>query len=167
MADFVALDFETANERRDSACSIGISVVRGNEVTTAEFLIRPPEMRFARGNIQVHGITPMMVANAPTFAVLYPRIAPLLARGPLWAHYAPFDQSVLNALATTYGLSLPMGLNCTCKLAKRLLPRLPAHKLNIVCDHLGIAVKHHNAASDAEACARIVLWAREGGLLGA
>jgi DNA polymerase-3 subunit epsilon len=29
-----------------------------------------------------------------------------------------------------------------------------------VCSYLGIPLDHHNAASDAEACARIVLAAR-------
>jgi DNA polymerase-3 subunit epsilon len=31
------------------------------------------------------------------------------------------------------------------------------------CDHLGITLKHHQAASDAEACALIVIAAHQGG----
>lgn len=30
--DFVAIDFETANEKRNSACSIGLTVVKNNKL---------------------------------------------------------------------------------------------------------------------------------------
>jgi DNA polymerase III subunit epsilon len=33
--------------------------------------------------------------------------------------------------------------------------------LNLVCEHLQIPLNHHNALSDAEACARIVLEAEK------
>ena len=32
MKDFAAIDFETANGRRTSVCSVGVVVVRGGEV---------------------------------------------------------------------------------------------------------------------------------------
>ena len=32
MQDFVAIDFETANGRRSSVCSVGIVIVRGGEI---------------------------------------------------------------------------------------------------------------------------------------
>ena len=32
MTDFAAIDFETANGRRTSVCSVGVVVVRGGEV---------------------------------------------------------------------------------------------------------------------------------------
>lgn len=33
MKDFAAIDFETANGKRTSVCSVGVVVVRGGEVT--------------------------------------------------------------------------------------------------------------------------------------
>ena len=45
--DFVAIDFETANEKRNSACSIGLTVVKNNKIVEEKyFLIKPCEMRF-------------------------------------------------------------------------------------------------------------------------
>ena len=42
MKDFAAIDFETANGRRTSVCSVGVVVVRGGEVVDALYsLIRP------------------------------------------------------------------------------------------------------------------------------
>ena len=43
---FVAIDFETANHSRDSACSIGIAVAEGGRIVALEQrLIRPPTLR--------------------------------------------------------------------------------------------------------------------------
>ena len=46
MKDFAAIDFETANGRRTSVCSVGVVVVRGGEVVdTLYSLIRRPQLR--------------------------------------------------------------------------------------------------------------------------
>ena len=34
--NFVAIDFETANESRNSACAIGITKVKGNKILSTE-----------------------------------------------------------------------------------------------------------------------------------
>ena len=40
--DFAAIDFETANYARDSACAVGITIVQAGRITTRESrLIRP------------------------------------------------------------------------------------------------------------------------------
>ena len=71
MADFVAIDFETANEKRDSACAIGLAlVVHGQLEFSAHYLIHPREMRFADTNILIHGITEVDVESAPTLLVI-------------------------------------------------------------------------------------------------
>lgn len=42
MLDFAAIDFETANSERWSACSVGLIVVCGGQVAeSTEFLIKP------------------------------------------------------------------------------------------------------------------------------
>ena len=56
----IAIDFETANEQRASPCAVVLAWIENGSVTrTAYRLIRPPEMRFAYGNIRVHGIRPV------------------------------------------------------------------------------------------------------------
>lgn len=155
--DFIAIDFETANQQRNSACAIGISTVTGGTVNTSSFLIRPPELWFHPINISIHGITADMVKDAPTFGDLYPTIRPYLEHPTIWAHNAPFDAGVLRAVAATAGIAHQASFQCTLKLTRRLLPFLPNHRLSTVCQELAIPLNHHDAASDAEACARIVL----------
>lgn len=33
-----------------------------------------------------------------------------------------------------------------------MLPELPSHKLNVVSEHFGIELKHHDALDDARCC---------------
>ncbi|OPJ64393.1 DNA polymerase III subunit epsilon [Clostridium oryzae] len=64
--NFIAIDFETANKKRDSACSVGIAVVEnGQVVQRIHRLIKPKEMRFLPFNVGIHGITASMVQNEP------------------------------------------------------------------------------------------------------
>jgi DNA polymerase-3 subunit epsilon len=41
-------------------------------------------------------------------------------------------------------------------MGRRLLPGI-SHRLNVLCDHYGIALDHHRAASDSHACAELLL----------
>jgi len=157
---FVALDFETAEYRRDSACALALVRVEGEEVTARRFyLIRPPRRRFVFSYL--HGITWEDVAGQPHFGELWPEIVPLLEGAQfLAAHNAHFDRGVLLACCQRYGLiPPPHPFVCTVELARRTWNLYPT-RLPHVCRFLGIPLQHHDAASDAEACARIVLAAR-------
>lgn len=37
--DFVAIDFETANEQRSSVCEIGLTFVENNEIKETRYLV--------------------------------------------------------------------------------------------------------------------------------
>ena len=39
MKDFAAIDFETANGKRTSVCSVGVVVVRGGEMTDSFYFL--------------------------------------------------------------------------------------------------------------------------------
>ncbi len=85
--DFVAIDFETANEYRDSACAIGLTRVRSGAVEeTTYHLIRPAELRFADMNTYIHGITADMVADCPTLRDLWPELQGFIEDSLLVAH---------------------------------------------------------------------------------
>lgn len=157
----VAIDFETANETRTSACSIGVAWIEGGRVVaTEEHLIRPREMRFNPFNTAVHGIRPEDVADAPEFPEVWARIRDRMDGRLVLAHNASFDLSVLRHTLGDYGLAWPVcSYLCTVVLARRAWPNLAAHKLNYLAEYLGIALDHHRAGSDAEACGRIALAA--------
>ena len=159
-ACFVAIDFETADHGADSACSIGLVRVVGEDIVErTHFLIRPPRPSFVF--TYVHGITWAHVAKEPTFAELWPQIESQL-RGVdfMAAHNASFDRSVLRACCEQAGLPVPkIHFECSMRLARTAWNLRPT-RLPDVCRHLGISLRHHDALSDAEACARIVIAAQ-------
>ena len=160
---FVAIDFEIANARHDSACAVGLAACSGGHVVQSRsYLIRPPGRRFTFTGI--HGLSWEDVREAPTFADLWPTLRERLAPARfVAAHNAKFDRRVLNACCARYRLrSARKRFVCTVELAHRRWPWASA-KLPDVCRRLDIPLRHHDAGSDALACARIVLAMEAGG----
>ena len=157
--NFAAIDFETANPDPVSACAVGIALVRGDVITdTYSSLIRPMSGGFDKAFIAVHGITPDKVRNAPTFADIWPEIEHRCGDGLVVAHNAAFDVRILTSSTAECGLPCLAGQYlCTVQLARMLLPGLPNHKLRTLTSLFGIHLDHHNAASDAVACADLAV----------
>lgn len=158
---YVAIDFETADSRRDSACAVGLTKVCGGEIVDRLYgLIRPPRSRFSPYCVNVHGIRWSDVKDASPFREFWIENAGFLEGAQfLAAHNASFDRSVLGACCTMAGLPAPsLPFVCTVDLARNLWSLRPT-KLPDVCRHLGLDLNHHHAGSDAEACARIVMAA--------
>ncbi len=156
---FAAIDFETADYGRDSACSLAVVRVEGRQIVARECrLIRPPRRTFHFTHI--HGISWRQVANQPVFAEIWPLLLPLVEGVDfIAAHNAGFDRGVLRECCFQAMLPPPLTpFQCTVRLARQTWQLRPA-KLPNVCDFLQIPLQHHDAASDAEACARIVLAA--------
>lgn len=159
--NFTAIDFETATARRHSACAVGIVTVENGEIVDQySTLIRPPNNEYSYWNIEVHGIRPTDTASAPTFAELYPEFKKRLQGRTVVAHNEAFDRSVLKHTMSHYGLdygelSLTDRWECTVKIykAKGFRPC----KLSDCCQRLSIELNHHEALSDALACARLYL----------
>jgi DNA polymerase-3 subunit epsilon len=160
---FVAIDFETANTSRDSACSVAVvRVEKGKIVASEERLIRPPQNWFEF--TYIHGITWKNVAKEPDFKEVWAGLGHLLRDASfLAAHNASFDAGVLKACCERHGIKPPaQEFVCTVKIARTAWNIFPT-KLDCVCRELNIQLKHHNALSDAEACAHIILKAAKKG----
>ncbi|WP_449245425.1 3'-5' exonuclease [Desulfobacca acetoxidans] len=158
---FVAIDFETADYKPDSACAVRLVRVENHQIVERAYsLIRPPRKKFVF--TYYHGISWEDVANEDTFASIWPRFNYMLKDIDfLAAHNASFDRSVLTACCEASGLKFPStAFRCTVELARKTWKIYPT-KLNNVCDYLGIPLNHHEAASDAEACALIVIEAHK------
>ena len=157
--DFVAIDFETATSKYTSICSMGICVVENNEITERKgFFIKPVPFEFNEYNIGIHGITPQTVADKPTFEMCWDEIKPYLENRTVVAHNAMFDVGVLCATLDMFGLEYPtFDYLCTVKLSQLAYPELKSHKLNNLCEALGISFSHHQAYDDAYACAQVLL----------
>ena len=158
--DFIALDFETANAHRNSACEIGLSFVENGKVLrTQSWLIKPPGP-FSYWNTKIHGIDAEAVADAPTFGELWEELEPLLDGQVVAAHNASFDTSVLRYCLEHYGLSNPhLSYLCSVSVSRKTWLGLPSYGLASLSALHEIELDHHHAGNDAEACARILLKA--------
>ncbi len=157
--NFIAIDFETASKERTSACSLGWCVVKDNIITERrEILIKPDPFEFNDYNIKIHGITPEMVFNMPTFDKYWDELKPYIENNMLIAHNASFDVHVLCSTLEHFGIDLPdFTYMCTVILSQKAYPELPSHKLNNLAEALGIDFNHHRAYDDAYACAAAFL----------
>lgn len=163
MPQILALDFETANYESNSACQLGLVRLRDWEVVEARaWLIRPPSPDFVFTDI--HGLTWDHVKDAPTWDRLWPELAPYFAGVDyLAAHNAPFDRGVLQKTCAYYGLAAPAQPFIDTVALARQTWRIYPTKLNLVCERLGIPLRHHEALSDALACAQILVRAAQAG----
>lgn len=156
---FTSIDFETATSFHP--CSVGIVTVE-NGIIVDEFvsLIKPPNNLYNPFTIQVHGIYPSHTMNAKSFAQVFPEIQKRLKNRVVVAHNESFDRNVLAKSMALHGLdygdlNIASRWECTVKIykAKGLKPT----KLSDCCRAMNIALNHHEALSDARACAKLYI----------
>lgn len=157
--DFIAIDFETANRSYDSACSVGLAMVKDFEVVDTFYtLLQPPGNRYDSRNIEVHGIMPMDTMLSDPFSSVAPKILKLFNQSHfVIAHNAKFDLGVFynsSNKMTAYKdfryldsieISNPAAIGISGSLKER------SKFFNIPND------SHHNALNDAIVCAQIVI----------
>ncbi|MBS4539361.1 3'-5' exoribonuclease [Clostridium sp. D2Q-11] len=158
--NFTVIDFETANSKRASACSIGIvKVVDGEIVEKKSWLIKPKELEFHSMNIAIHGIRPNDVKEQPEFNELYEKkFRDYFQDELIIAHNASFDMSVLRKTLDLYNIEYPsFNYLCTVKVAQKTWPDLYNHKLDTLSNFLKFKFKHHDALDDCLACANVLI----------
>lgn len=158
---FTAIDFETATGHPESACAVGIVMV-DDGVIVDEFhsLIQPPWNEYWYHNIRVHGINASHTAFAKPFDGVFPEIRKRLFGRTVVAHNEAFDRNVLMRTMTHYGLyydelEIADRWECTCRIY-RAKGYKPAN-LRACSERNNIALNHHEALSDARACAQLYL----------
>ena len=156
-----AIDFETANGNPASVCAVGISVMEDDGSVEEKYysLIRPEGnvSWFAPGNIAIHHITPQDVADAPDFRQVYSEMKQYFQDAVVVAHNARFDMGCLRAACLNTGIPVPdLEFFDTVELSRRVFRNLDHHRLNDMCDYLGVELTHHNALSDSYGCLMIV-----------
>ena len=157
--DFVAIDFETANEKRGSACAVGIVLVQDGQVVAEGSTLINPETYFNPYCTAVNGISEDDVQTAPTLLALWPQLTTLLDKQTVVAHNASFDMSVLRNTAARYPVvgGPSFDVLCTYRMSRATWPHLPSYSLGYVAPALGITFNHHQAGDDARACALVAL----------
>ncbi len=159
---FVALDVETACSDAASICQIGLACVQpDNQIQTFSMLVNPGT-RFDAFNIQLHGIGPDHVADAPRFPDALTALLPLLTRHHLIQH-SNFDKQAMNAACGFCGIDAPdLRWSDSVQIARRAWPELKGnggHGLANLKRTLNLQFHHHDAGEDARAAAMVVLHA--------
>jgi DNA polymerase-3 subunit epsilon len=157
---FTAIDFETANADRGSVCAVGLAMVEdGKVVGQLRQLIRPDPPIFSPFNVSIHGISAGAVADAPTFVEFWPSLWSSVS-GPLVAHNAAFDMSVLRKALDYSGVRYPeTDYFCTLVISRLVWPEYPTYALGHIARVAGISFIHHDAQEDARVSALIAIAA--------
>jgi len=155
--DFIAIDFETANNNRVSACALGLVFIKNDLVVyQTKFYIKPPKTeKFLSSHIDIHKINPEDVEDSLTFDELWEcELVKYFNNNLIVFHNASMDLSVLKNLFKYYNIKeFEINYIDTMRLAEktgnpRSLEKL-AEKFNIIIE------KHHDPEYDAKACAFI------------
>ena len=174
MKDFIAIDFETANECPSSVCSIGAVLVRNDEIVKTFYSLIRPEPDYYKWCCQnVHGLGHEDTDDAEVFPFVWKRLEEELLEGieilsedtvdnsealPLVAHNACFDERCLREVFRSYQMDYPeFVFHDTLAVSRRYFCGcLENHQLQTVAAACGYdLMNHHHALADAEACAWI------------
>lgn len=149
--NFTAIDFETAQGKRWSICQVGL--VRVENATIVEklnLLVCPPDNLYFSMNTQIHGISARHTCNSPRFNRIWPQIKRFIENETVVAHNGAFDFNCLSQTLQYYNLSVPgYTQQCTYKIYGK--------GLAACCSDHRIPLNHHDALSDAMACAELYL----------
>lgn len=159
--NFIAIDFETANDSRISAVSIGVVPVCNGEINHDQckhYYICPPENNFRELHVKIHGITWNDVKDAPSFKELWENsLKDVLNDQLIFCHNASIDKACLEQLLTHYDINGNFDFLDTRLLAERYFS-FENNKLATICEYFNVPLEnHHNALCDAKACAGIAL----------
>ncbi len=156
---FVVLDTETATLLgAPHLLEIGAGrVIDGELADTFDTLVRPQAPIEAEA-IAIHGSREDDVRSAPDAKAAIESFWAWLGGDWMVAHGARFDAGVLGFECVRWGLPMPGApMLDTVKLARRLLPDSPDHKLPTLCQVLEIETPvHHRALPDAVSCWKVL-----------
>lgn len=172
MPRFVVVDFETANASLASICQVGIAVFDDAVLRDSWVSLVNPEDYFDGWNVEIHGITEEMVADAPTFPDIYSKLSGFL-NGNIVVSHTHFDRTALVQATERYRgndfyergpFDLPP-VECrwldSAKVVRRTWLEFAQRGYGLVnvCGHLGIEFRHHDALEDARAAGELILRA--------
>lgn len=165
------IDFETANSLRGSPCAVALARVEDGQLAgTRRWLIRPSDdvldgepldRYFDQWNVNLHGIGPGDVSDAPTWPEVLAELVAAVGSAPVVGHNASFDLGVVRDACDYEGIDWPdWSYICTLTTGRRVWPALPSYALPVVCDAAGVTLgAHHDPVADAAAAAEILLAA--------
>lgn len=155
--DYIAIDFETANNNRISACALGLAFIKDNSFVHEEkhYIIPPKGEKFLASHSQIHGIYEDDIEFAQNFEELWnTELFKYFNNNLIIFHNASMDLSVLKNLFNYYDIkSFDIDYLDTMKLAE--LTGNP-RKLTELSQKFDVEItNHHDPLDDAIVCADI------------
>ncbi|MEZ5561220.1 MAG: exonuclease domain-containing protein [Pseudomonadales bacterium] len=163
MANFIALDVETANADMASICQIGIAKFEGGKPVAEWSSLIDPEDEFDGMNVSIHGIDERTVRGAPRF----PDVRGVLAEwceGNIVVCHTHFDRTSVHQASSKYRLPPPEWTWLdSAKVARRTWGQFAqrGYGLGNLCEFLGYSYRAHDALEDAKACGVVLCRAME------
>lgn len=158
------LDVEYANIQNKSIAQIGIlsRKIDENDPQTVKIdLLIDPEDDFNENCVRIHGITPDMVKDSPSFKEIWRDIEKYFTHSIVIGHN--IHSSALDAITKNlerYNIEPPeIYCICTYELAKKVIPSfaISDYGLSTLCNFYSIPLtKQHNAFYDACACSELL-----------
>jgi DNA polymerase-3 subunit epsilon len=159
--EWVVVDLETTGGspyRGHRVTEVAAVWVSGGKVTDSYSSLVNPDRPIPGMITSLTGITHEMVAGAPRFHQVAPKVAEAIEGRVFVAHNAAFDWRFLcHEMQQATGMA-PRGKTlCTVRLARKLLPELPSRGLDALSLYFGVEIEsRHRALDDAVATAHIL-----------
>jgi len=109
-----------------------------------------PQQHIRKSSIAIHGITPEMVADAPTEEEAMPKIMEFIGDYPIVAHNAIFDHTFINeASKRVFGKEISNPRIDSQQMFKEIYPDLDSHGLEALTHKFNVPLtNHHRAMAD-------------------
>jgi DNA polymerase-3 subunit alpha (Gram-positive type) len=157
---YVVFDLETTGLKPER-CEIievgAVKLINGEVVDRFQTFVNdggivPPNIT------QLTGITTAMLDGAPSSREVLGRFHEFCKGCCLVAHNAEFDMGFVRFHSDRFGLKFENKYADTLMLSRYLMHDLENHKLDTLCEELGVVLKdHHRASDDAEATGGVFL----------
>ena len=167
--DYIAIDFETANYYKNSACSVGlVRFIDGKEIDSVYSLIHPAKMYFIpEWTETIHHISYDDVREKPYFPEVWDTIVmPFINKTPdvpLVAHNGNmFDMPVIKNCCEYFGMELPkLNYFDSLIIAKETWPDFESHRLTALGEAFKIEYLAHDALEDSITCGQVIKFAAD------
>jgi DNA polymerase III subunit epsilon len=162
MEPVVVIDFETTGlspAQGGRATEIGAVLLHDGQIVDRYHSLMNGGCRIPPSIEAYTGITNAMIRAAPSAARVMAEVADFVGDLPLIAHNAAFDRAFWDAELARVGRRSTQAFACSMRVARRVLPEAPNHRLGTLIAHTGLPVtgRYHRALADAEMTAHLTL----------
>ncbi len=156
----VVIDFETTGLHPfggDRAIEVAAVEIAGDKIGRRYSSLINPGRSVGTFITDLTGITNAMLCSAPSPREVIGQLMDFVGTDQLVAHNAHFDRDFLLNESKLHGLSRQDDFLCTIRIARRVYPKCPSYRLEVVAGYADVPMtgQYHRALADAELTARL------------